>query len=148
MTEEIKEAVQEVSAQGAVSPDQTEIASLKEQIAKMNEMNEAINAQLTRANSEIASRDIELAKYKKDAEQRAKDEAWRKQAERLPEANRTEEMRRLYETDKDAFLDRVVSIVTSSKTMAPQKAEGSVMNSSTEETKNPDALSAVGYYMI
>ena len=148
MTEETKEAVQEAPAQGVVSTGETEIASLKEQIAKMKEMNEAINAQLTRANSEIASRDIELAKYKKDAEQRAKDEAWRKQAERLPEANRTEEMRRLYETDKDAFLDRVVSIVTSSKSMAPQKAEGSVMNTTTEEKKNPDTLSAVGYYLI
>lgn len=148
MTEEMKEAVQEASVQGVVSTEQTEIASLKEQIAKMSEMNEAINAQLARANSEIASRDIELAKYKKDAEQRAKDEAWRKQAERLPEANRTEEMRRLYETDKDAFLDRVVSIVTSSKSIAPQKAEGSTMKASTEEKQNPDALSAVGYYLI
>lgn len=148
MTEEMKEA--EAPAQGVVSKEETEIASLKEQIAKMKEMNEAISAQLTHANSEIASRDIELAKYKKDAEQRAKDEAWRKQAERLPEANRTEEMRRLYETDKDAFLDRVVSIVTSTKSMVPQKAEGSVISvtTSTEEKKNPDKLSTVGYYLI
>jgi len=141
-----------VAVPAAVDSTQSnEIARLKEQLKKIEETNKSISEQLARANTDIATRDVELARYRVEAENRAKDDAWKKQSARLPEANRTEEMRRLYETDKDAYLERVMELMASGKGLVvSQKAEGSVLSASTEEsqTSKEDELDKLGYFFI
>jgi hypothetical protein len=146
MTEEVIETPVSPAVSEAVSSDEQK--ALKEQLAKMEQKMNFLNEQLMKANSDLAQRDVDLSTYKKEAEQRARDDAWNKQAQKIPEANRTPEMRQLYETDKDAYLDKVVEIMSS--TPKEIKANGTVFAVGTEEKPEAvkeDRLSKLGYFI-